>query len=116
MILKIRKKGVITYPKGFKASALHSGIKKRKPDLALILSESLAVSAGAFTVNKFKAAPVLLDKIGHYRSVGGQGADGCLLILAHEAAVPFHIGAEDGGELALDGLLFHGRSLVKDHV
>jgi glutamate N-acetyltransferase/amino-acid N-acetyltransferase len=62
MRLKIIKKGVITYPLGYKASALHSGIKKRRPDLALILSESQAVSAGVFTVNKFKAAPVLLDK------------------------------------------------------
>lgn len=60
---KMKKiKGGITAPKGFKASAVHSGIKRRKSDLALILSESPATSAGCFTTNKFKAAPVLLSK------------------------------------------------------
>lgn len=57
-----RIKGGITSPLGFKASALHCGIKKRKLDLALILSELPAASAGSFTANKFKAAPVLLSK------------------------------------------------------
>lgn len=30
------------------------------------------------------------------------------LILTHEAAIPFHIGTEDRGELALDVLRVHG--------
>jgi hypothetical protein len=34
--------------------------------------------------------------------VGVQGADGSLLVLTHQAAVAFHVGAEDGGELALE--------------
>ncbi|MFH1868950.1 MAG: bifunctional glutamate N-acetyltransferase/amino-acid acetyltransferase ArgJ [Candidatus Omnitrophota bacterium] len=57
---KIR--GNITVPLGFKAGAVHSGIKKRKSDLALILSDEPAAAAGLFTVNRFKAAPVTLSK------------------------------------------------------
>src|SRR5213593_3543365 len=44
---------------------------------------------------------VLLDKRRHHLPVGGQGANGRLLILAHEAAVAFDIGTKDGSELAL---------------
>ena len=43
---------------------------------------------------------VLLDKRGHHFTIGREGADGRLLILAHEAAVAFDIGTEDGSELA----------------
>lgn len=57
-----RIKGKITVVPGFKAAALHSGIKKRRLDLALILSESPATAAGVFTVNRFKAAPVVLSE------------------------------------------------------
>lgn len=47
---------------GFKAWGIHCGIKKDgKKDLALIHSDREAVIAGAFTKNKVKAAPVLLD-------------------------------------------------------
>lgn len=46
---------------GFRFSALSAGIKKTgKRDLALIFSETDANIAGAFTVNKIKAAPVKL--------------------------------------------------------
>ena len=47
---------------GFKAAGIHCGIKKdRKKDLALIYSEVPAIVAGVFTINKIKAAPVLID-------------------------------------------------------
>lgn len=47
---------------GFKFSGISAGIKKtKKKDLALIVSESMAVAAGVFTSNKIKAAPVHLD-------------------------------------------------------
>jgi glutamate N-acetyltransferase/amino-acid N-acetyltransferase len=47
---------------GFKAGAAMAGIKKAgRLDMALIFSEGPAVSAGAFTENSVKAAPVLLD-------------------------------------------------------
>ncbi len=48
---------------GFKASALHVGLKKDNAlDLALIYSEREATTAGVFTANKVKAAPVLLTR------------------------------------------------------
>ena len=47
---------------GFKAAGIACGIKKNgSKDLALIYSETPAVTAGMFTKNKIKAAPVLLD-------------------------------------------------------
>ena len=53
--------GGITAPKGFKACGLTAGIKKNgKKDLALIYSEVVANSAGVFTTNKVKAAPLLI--------------------------------------------------------
>lgn len=46
---------------GFRASAVAAGLKKDgSPDLALFYSEKEAVTAGVFTANRVKAAPVLL--------------------------------------------------------
>jgi glutamate N-acetyltransferase/amino-acid N-acetyltransferase len=50
--------GGITSPKGFKATGLHCGIKKERPDLALIFSEVPANCAIAYTQNKVRAAPI----------------------------------------------------------
>lgn len=51
-------KGGITAPKGFEAAGVHCGIKKNKPDLAMIHSDVSAVAWAMFTSNKVKAAPV----------------------------------------------------------
>lgn len=59
--MKIIEKGGVTSPKGFLAAGVHAGLKKQKKDMALIVSAANAVSAGAFTTNKVKAAPVLWD-------------------------------------------------------
>ena len=53
--------GGITAPKGFKAAGVHCGIKKNKPDLALIYSDIPAVAWAMFTSNKVKAAPVQIS-------------------------------------------------------
>lgn len=45
----------------FKASGIHCGLKKVKKDLCVIYSEKKAVAAAAFTKNKVKAAPILLN-------------------------------------------------------
>jgi len=50
--------GHVTAARGFLATGIHCGIKKKKPDLALIMSEVPASAAGMFTTNKVKAAPV----------------------------------------------------------
>ncbi|MDD2404967.1 MAG: bifunctional ornithine acetyltransferase/N-acetylglutamate synthase, partial [Sphaerochaetaceae bacterium] len=54
--------GGITAPKGYKAAGFAAGIKKKKKDIALVISDSQAVVAGAFTTNMVKAAPVLWDQ------------------------------------------------------
>ncbi len=55
--------GGITAPKGFLASGIYAGIKRNKKlDLAMIASERDAVAAGLFTVNRVKAAPVILTQ------------------------------------------------------
>jgi glutamate N-acetyltransferase/amino-acid N-acetyltransferase len=49
--------------KGFSTSAVAAGIRyKDRLDLALIYSDTPAVTAGVFTENQVKAAPVLIDK------------------------------------------------------
>lgn len=56
-------KNAICQAKGFKASAVASGLKKaNKLDLALIYSEVPAISCGVFTKNKFAAHPVNISK------------------------------------------------------
>ena len=53
----------ITAPVGFRAAALHCGIKKAGlPDLALVVSERSGPIAGVFTTNQVVAAPVTLDR------------------------------------------------------
>ncbi|KAJ5461626.1 Arginine biosynthesis bifunctional protein ArgJ [Penicillium daleae] len=54
-----------TYPKGFKVSGTHVGVKAsntRFPDLALIASDSPCSAAAVFTTNKFQAAPVQVSR------------------------------------------------------
>jgi acetylglutamate kinase len=45
-------------PLGFKFAGVASGIKPMRPDLALFVSDTDATCAGAFTINRAKAAPV----------------------------------------------------------
>lgn len=60
--MKLLKNKNITDVSGFKASGVPAGIKKNgRKDLCIIYSEKKAVAAAAFTTNKVKAAPVLLD-------------------------------------------------------
>ncbi len=54
--------GSVTSAKGFKAAGIFCGIKKRKKDLSLIYSDSSCITAGTFTLNKVKAAPLLITK------------------------------------------------------
>ncbi len=56
--------GGVTAPKGFKAAGTRAGIREGKTnkDMAMIYSEVPAATAGTFTLNVVKAAPVLWDK------------------------------------------------------
>ena len=49
-------------PKGFLASGIRAGIRKKRPDLGLIVAEGGANAAAVFTQNRFLAAPVVLAK------------------------------------------------------
>ena len=76
--MKIKNvRGGICAPTGFLAGATHCGVRpnKKKNDLAIIVSDPNAdcVSAGIYTRNHVKAAPVQLDieagKHGHCRAI-----------------------------------------------
>jgi glutamate N-acetyltransferase/amino-acid N-acetyltransferase len=60
--------GGVTAPTGFRAAGMYCGIRKVKKDIAMIVSEVPATSAGVFTLNKTQAACVLVDKIQLKRS------------------------------------------------
>lgn len=49
-------------PKGFLASGIRAGIRKKRPDLGLIVAPDGAAAAAVFTKNLFQAAPVVLSK------------------------------------------------------
>lgn len=46
-------------PKGFFAGGMNSGVRKYRPDVGLIISDTDMVAAGVFTQNEAKAAPVI---------------------------------------------------------
>jgi len=54
-------KKALPLPKGFSAAGISAGIKKKKKDMALIVSDVSAESAAIFTTNQVKAAPVKWD-------------------------------------------------------
>ena len=63
--MKIKQiKGGVCAPIGFKANGIHCGIRKNKikKDFALIVSDVRAVSAGVYTSNLVKGAPVVVTK------------------------------------------------------
>lgn len=55
-------KGSVTSPIGFKAYGDFVGIKRKRKDLAIVISECEAQYAAVFTTNVVKAAPVLWNK------------------------------------------------------
>ncbi len=66
--MKIIENGNVTSAKGFLAAGVKAGIKASgNYDMALVYSESPAVSAGAFTRNLVRAAPVTLSEL-HVKS------------------------------------------------
>jgi glutamate N-acetyltransferase/amino-acid N-acetyltransferase len=49
-------------PRGFLASGVRAGIRKKRPDVGLIVAPKGATAAAVFTQNKFQAAPVTISK------------------------------------------------------
>jgi len=58
-------------PRGFLASGIRAGIRKKRPDLGLIVAPDGATAAAVFTKNRFQAAPVTLSKAG-LKKTGGK--------------------------------------------
>ncbi len=54
--------GGITSAKGYHASGLYCGIKKKRLDLAWCYSDVPATAAGVYTTNQFQAAPLVVTK------------------------------------------------------
>ncbi|MGZ5426265.1 MAG: bifunctional ornithine acetyltransferase/N-acetylglutamate synthase, partial [Thermoanaerobaculia bacterium] len=57
-------------PKGFLASGVRAGIRKKRPDLALLVAEKGANAAALFTKNRFQGAAVVLGRRDLRRSGG----------------------------------------------
>ena len=76
---------------GFAAAAVAAGLKKDgKPDLALIVSHEPAAAAGVFTLNRVKAAPVLLSQA----HIGGRIARAILVNAGNANACTGRAGME----------------------
>ena len=54
--------GSFTTAAGFNSAGIFCGIKKKRKDLALLYSDKECNAAGTFTMNKVKAAPLLVSK------------------------------------------------------
>lgn len=49
-------------PKGFQATGIHAGLKRKRKDLALLVCDQLASAAAVYTTNQFQAAPIQVTK------------------------------------------------------
>jgi glutamate N-acetyltransferase/amino-acid N-acetyltransferase len=85
-----------TSPKGFRAAGVHCGIKREKPDLALLVSEVPASAAGVFTTNKVKAAPVRYTQ----RAIAGGHAQAVVVNSGNANACTGQKGFADSEEMA----------------
>jgi glutamate N-acetyltransferase/amino-acid N-acetyltransferase len=52
----------VVTPKGFQACGVHTGLKRKRKDLALLVCEQLASAAAVYTTNQFQAAPIQVTK------------------------------------------------------
>jgi glutamate N-acetyltransferase / amino-acid N-acetyltransferase len=54
--------GTVTAPRGFRAAGVPCGIKRRKPDLALVVSDTPAAAAAMFTQIQTRAPSVVINE------------------------------------------------------
>ena len=111
--------GGVTAPKGFKASGIHCGVRlsRTKKDLALIVSEKPCTSAGLFTLNKVKAAPVRLDietvKNGHCSAIiANSGIANACAPNEMENALAMQKGAAEALGLSQDQVLVGSTGII----
>lgn len=61
-VVLIPVEGGVTAPRGFRAAGVHAGIKRKRKDVCLIVSDRRAAAAGTFTTNQVQAAPLLVTR------------------------------------------------------
>ena len=88
--------GNVTSPKGFRAVGVHCGVKREKPDLAILVSDVPASAAGVFTTNKVKAAPVRYTQ----RAVADGRAQAVVVNSGNANACTGEPGLADSAEMA----------------
>lgn len=66
----IIKHGDISTPQGFTAGGMHIGLRANKKDFGWIYSSSLASAAAVYTLNQFKAAPLIVTAEALQKSKG----------------------------------------------
>jgi len=94
---KKKTEGGITFPLGFKASGIFSGVKKNgKPDLALIVSDEECLAAGLFTTNQIKAPCVSISQ----RRVRGSGVRAVVVNSGNANACNGETGVKDALQIA----------------
>lgn len=94
---KKKTEGGITFPLGFKASGIFSGVKKNgKPDLALIVSDEDCLAAGLFTTNQIKAPCVSISR----RRVTGSGIRAVVVNSGNANACNGEMGTKDALQIA----------------
>ncbi|MBO8442298.1 MAG: bifunctional glutamate N-acetyltransferase/amino-acid acetyltransferase ArgJ [Spirochaetes bacterium] len=97
-------------PVGYSYAGIHAGLKKRKKDMALIVSDRMATSAAAFTTNVVKAAPVIYDM----GILKGGKAQAILVNSGNANACTGTRGLEDAGHSA--ALIAHELDIPEDAV
>ena len=97
-------------PVGYSYAGIHAGLKKRKKDMALIVSDRMATSAAAFTTNVVKAAPVIYDM----GILKGGKAQAILVNSGNANACTGTRGLEDAGHSA--ALVAHELDIPEDAV
>jgi len=88
--------GDVCSPAGFRAAGVHCGLKYRKPDLALLVSDRPASAAGVFTTNRVQAAPVRYSR----RAVEDGDARAVVVNSANANACTGEQGDRDAEEMA----------------
>ncbi len=83
-------------PRGFLFSGVRCGIKKKRKDLGIIISEEPANAAAVFTKNKFRAAPVIVSQEKIKKGV----ARGIVVNSGNANAATGEKGIEDAKEMA----------------
>lgn len=106
----------ITAVKGFRAAALHCGIKTTgKPDLALLVSDIPAAAGAVFTTNKVVGAPVIVGR----KHMRGGTVRACIVNSGCANVCTGQRGIDDAFEmckLVAEGLVGEGEEFPIAHV